>query len=220
MAATAWGFRSRLRRCRRSDEDNARRTGRLRRSGGPQPRAIEITGYLDSARVAWTFDGERAWAAGLEGAASAGSEVVLAREGESASGEVGDAGTFALSIAASAGDRVTLKVVGADDSEAQSRDLVVLPPLPPYLRVSAIADIHQESAVLIEIELQPAREDGQFWALNTARAEAVTVLEAHLGGSLHAGTLGGIEGDVLLLWFVPDAGLESEPLDLTVEPAP
>lgn len=188
----------------------------------PGPGAIEITGYLDASRVAWTWTGAVALAAGLEEATSASTRVSLAnaRSGASTVLFSGEDGAFVVSIEAALGDSLTLEASGAAESDTAHREVIEPPAFPEYVHVDAQVDPHQEGLVFVEVQLDPPREDGRLWVINQGQDTVVAALDVHEQGALHGGSVHGIEGDTLLLWFVPDAGPESAPIDVSVAPAP
>jgi hypothetical protein len=190
-----------------------------REPADPGPGAIEITGYLDGGRVAWTWTGEEVLAAGLPGATSAGSRVELQAAGSTSETEATENGEFALSVSASLGEQVTLRVVGAPEEDVEHHDIVEPPAFPNHVHISATADPHLENRVSVEVQLDPAREDGRIWVVNHDQDSAVGLLDVFEHGALHGGHLHGQPADRLLLWFVPDDGPESAPVEAVVSPA-
>lgn len=189
-------------------------------SEGGEDSAIEITGYLDASRVAWTTLGTQVQAAGLEGAASPGSVALLENEtaGETAEGPVGDLGTFVVAVAAAAGDHLVLYVDDAPAEDEVTHDVPTHPPFPETeYAVAHTSDAHPD-LVVVEVAFVAPQPDGHVWAANH-RVDAVVVLDRFDGDHLHGGHLVGVAGDWLLLWWVPLEGVESQALEVEVAPS-
>jgi hypothetical protein len=187
--------------------------------GGPDPGAIEITGYLDGARVAVVGSGAEATAIGRDGAASAGSAVALdnVTTGASAEGIVGELGQFALSVHAGDGDRVEVKVDDASPDDVVVVDLAPADPFPPTTHQLAYVDPVDPHRALIEVLFDPGRLDGAVWAADAAIG-ASTVLAPFAGGATHGGVLDGAQAgdEVVIAWVA--GGVASEGVVLTVAP--
>jgi hypothetical protein len=183
------------------------------RDPGDGPGAIEITGYLDSSRVSFTWDGETVLAAGIAGATAAGSEISLEHEGERTTGLSSEDGGFSLALPASLGDQLLLQVA----EEVLHHEVVEHPPFPEGSHVLAVVE---EGDALVEVTLDPPREDGQIWVVNHTHPADPVTLDLHLEGELHQGHVQGVVDDLLLLWFVPQEGLPSAPLEQHLSEAP
>lgn len=184
----------------------------------PEPggdEAIEITGYLDASRVSWTVLDDRVQAAGSDGAASPGSDVLLTNldSGAEVEGSASDAGAFVLLIPAADGDVLELRV--ADD--AAEHDVVTdRAPFPTPTHASAVTDPHRDHVAVVELAYDPPLTGGHVWVSNPHHDGAVILLDAFSGGAFHGGHVEAVAGDVLLLWWVPAGGVESLPLELEV----
>lgn len=189
---------------------------------GPGPEAIEITGYLDAGRVAWTQAGAEVLAGGLARAADPGAGVHLVNDLAGAAAETlaDDEGGFTVAVVAELGDRVTLHVDGAPDDDDVVHEVDELAPFPDHAHIGAWADTHEADTVVVEVQLEPPREDGRMWVVNRAEATSAVTLTVHEHGAVHQGQIRGAEGDPLLVWFVADIGLGSLPVELVLGPPP
>lgn len=185
--------------------------------------AIEITGYLDSARVSWTRFGDDVQALGRDAAATAGATVSLEN---ATSGDFGEAlatelGAFLVSVPADDADRLVLAVLGAPSEDEITHDVPSHGTFPSYVRAVAHADPHDPHVAVVEVAFEPARDDGRIWVTNPHVEGAVVVLDTFDGGLVHGGHLEASEGDTLQAHWVPDAGVGSLAIEVPVgAPAP
>jgi hypothetical protein len=180
---------------------------------GDGPGAIEITGYLDSSRVSFTWDGESALAAGTAGATDAVVELSLenVRSGEQALGLSSEEGAFSLALLAAPGDTLELRA----SEQSLHHEVVEPPPFPDAAHVQATLE---GDHALVEVSLDPPREDGRIWVVNHTHPADPVTLEVHVQGALHQGQVQGVAEDLLLLWFVPDDGPASAPIEHPISP--